>query len=198
MSAAEKWEKQGAEKSDDRSGLARHYRIIGTELMRLEQRCASLNRDMAQAQRDFRVGVVLVSTEILEAFLDDLFDLRSNDSKLFIRRDGSKIREVWIPIGGLLASIACGLYASTFGISLLWSLLLSVVLALPFGLLLSMVPHGGAPRRMLFAQVVSHEILRRRGRQGNRVTNAFSDAQMVPWQKIALEGGSSKVIFFSS
>ena len=174
------------------ASLMPHYRVIGNELLRLEIEMMGFRRNLPAAYDAFRQHVVFVPTEVLESYLDDLLDLTVEDSKLFINRERSRIREVWIPCGGLLAAIACGLYPASLGASVWWSFLLSSVLALPFAILLSSLPQGGAARRMSFAQIVSHEVLRRRGASGEQATLRLNRRRFY-WDRIVLEGGSTRV-----
>ena len=143
--------------------LGHQYRIIGAELLRYEKNHNSSRSSSLELFDEFKVGVSFVPVEVLESYLEDLLDLAVSEESLWIRRDFFRYKSLVIASFGLLLAIFSGLYAATFGASLMLSLALTVVLAIPFALLWQFYPREGLARRIGFAQIVSHEIARRRG-----------------------------------
>lgn len=141
--------------------LLGQYQAIGTELLKLEQNRANID----QLRQSFREAVSFIAIEVLESYLEDLLDPDCAEDKLFIQHDNIKISSMfgYLAILGLVMSVCVGAYASTTGASILVSSGLTACLALPFILLWLMAPSAGLARRMGFAQVLSHEISRRRG-----------------------------------
>lgn len=145
--------------------LLEQYRVIGAELLKYED--SRRLQDYGAPDQAFyalRVAVSFVPVEVLESFLEDLLDLDISDDVLFIRRKAFSLAAFfsYVPLVGLLLSVGAGLYAAYLGGSMLLSFALTILLALPFAAMWYLSPSGMA-RRMLFAQVISREIGRRRG-----------------------------------
>lgn len=111
----------------------------------------------------FEQGVSFVPVEYLVAYLEDLLDLEVTEERLCIPRQKKFSGTIWIVVLGLCFSIASGLYVVQLGGSLLFSFALTVLLALPFGLLWHLMPRDGLSRRIKFAKLVQNEITRRKG-----------------------------------
>ncbi len=112
--------------------------------------------------KQFREGVAFIPVEVLESYLDDLLEVENTDASLFIQKDAPKFPASYTSIFGIMSSMALGLYAASSGASMLASFLLTMILALPFGLLWHFSPKKSA-RRLSFAKVISFEVSRRRG-----------------------------------
>jgi hypothetical protein len=143
--------------------LLSQYATIGSALQKYEHSMRRLGALRSSAFVQFRAGVSFVSVEVLESYLEDLLDLDVDESKLFIESRTTGISWVVVAALGLCAAIATGLMATSRGASLPVSFGLTLALAFPFGLLWHFAPRDAAARRMTFAQVLSHEVSRRRG-----------------------------------
>lgn len=67
--------------------LASDYRAIGISLLRFEHSCAAiLVTDAFHAQQELRTDVASISTETLEAYLDDLIDTSRPLEELYLMR----------------------------------------------------------------------------------------------------------------
>jgi hypothetical protein len=155
------------------NGLLQQYRLIGEALVTCEElglyyrfglpgKSSSLVR-----QAEFQERVCTVPVEVLEAYLEDLLNQEIPDDAIFIKRQRLLPRLNWFALGGILTSLSCGLYTASAGLPLSVSLALTILLAAPFVILWHASPGWGIARRMLFAQIVSQEIARRRG--GNQL-----------------------------
>lgn len=143
--------------------LMSQYNCIGTELLKYETSVRRYGYGSFSSFTHFREGVSFVPVEVLESYLEDLLDLDVGEDKLFIARRTQGIRWMLISALGLCAAIGVGLASASKGASLVSSFGLTICLALPFGILWQLAPRDGVARRMGFAQVVSHEVARRRG-----------------------------------
>lgn len=135
--------------------LLGQYRAIGSALLRVEFR---------RSVHIFRESVAAIPSEVLESYLDDLLDVSVREETLFIRRSLGWLRAILAPGVGFVVALGTGLYAAAGGASFSVALSLTVCAALPFALMLQYFPKYGLMRRMGFAQIVSSEISRRRGR----------------------------------
>jgi hypothetical protein len=152
-----------------RSGkLVGEYRVIGAELLRYESGTRSYGYQSFSAFSGFREGVAFLSVEVLESYLEDLLDIDISDDALFIRLKGFRVRSTHWALAGLLGAVTVGLYAASGGASLLLSLGVTITLAFPFAIVWHFAPRDGLTRRVGFAQILSHEIARRRGGDDGR------------------------------
>lgn len=135
--------------------LLSHYQTVGEELLCVESRGGI---------GSFREGVAFVPVEVLESYLEDLLDLGVKEETLYIHRESHWFRSWQILVLGLMVALGAGLYAASIGASLLVSFGLTALLSVPFGFFFHLTPKIGLIRRMSFAQVLSAEISRRRGR----------------------------------
>ena len=135
--------------------LLTHYQTIGTELLQIES---------SGAIGSFREGVAFVPVEVLESYLEDLLDLGVKEDTLSIYREHHWLQSWWLPVVGFSFALGFGLYAASTGATLAVSFSLTLFSALPFGLLFHFSPRIGLMRRVSFAQILSGEISRRRGR----------------------------------
>lgn len=119
-----------------------------------------------KSKSSFESGVAFVPVEFLEAYLEDVLDLKSKDEDLYIVTARKFPWSAWVAILGLAFSISVGLYAVSLGYSLIASFALTAMLALPFGILWHFSPRDKISRRMLFAKLLQNEISRRRGDTG--------------------------------
>jgi hypothetical protein len=145
------------------SQLLSQYRVVGSALLQLEESQRSLGHISPTNYRCFREAVSPIRVEILESYLDDLLDPRVHDLQLFIERPGLNVVRASCSLLGLIVAVAMGLHAAVTGASLYVSLGITVLLAVPFGVLWHFAPRAGNARRLMLAQVVSHEARRRRG-----------------------------------
>jgi len=148
--------------------LVGDYRTIGTELLRYEAGTRSYGYQSFSAFTGFREGVSFIGVEVLESYLEDLLDLDISDDALFIRLKGFRVRSTHWALVGLIGAVTVGLYAASSGASLPLSLGLTVALAFPFAIVWHFAPRDGLTRRVGFAQILSHEIARRRGGEDGR------------------------------
>ncbi|WKZ57500.1 MAG: hypothetical protein QY326_02215 [Bdellovibrionota bacterium] len=139
------------------------YRAIGTELLALETHHEATGYITPSSFKAFRQGVVTISVEVLEAYLEDLLDNSVEDAYLFIERTGRKLWSETIAVGGLVLALVGGMMLAARSEAVLPSFFLTLSLASPFAWLWHRATSRGATRRMFFAHVVSHEIGRRRG-----------------------------------
>ena len=146
------------------------YRTIGLELMRYESGTSAYGYQSFSAFTHFREGVSFIQVEVLESYLEDLLDLEITEDTLFIRLAGFRVRSIHWSLAGLLGALTIGLYAASRGASLPLSFGLTVALALPFAAMWHFAPRDGLARRLGFAQLLSHEIARRRGGDSERPT----------------------------
>lgn len=139
------------------------YRTVGSELLRLES--STFSPASEDLLKSFGQAVSPVGLEVLESYLEDLLDLSCPDEILFIRRDGLTIRSLYsyVAIAGLLFAIGLGIYATSSGAPFWMGFGLSMISAAPFAVLWHIAPRVGLQRRMVFAQILSQEIARRRG-----------------------------------
>lgn len=135
--------------------LLRYYQLVGCELLELEA-----NGGIGS----FRESVATVPVEVLESYLEDLLDSSIKDERLHIKRETSWVRTIMIPLIGVLGGVIIGLYAVSLGTSLIASFGITALVSFPFAMLMQLHPKLGLTRRMTFAQVLSSEIARRRGR----------------------------------
>lgn len=148
--------------------LVADYRAIGTELLSYESGTRSYGYQSFSAFTGFREGLAFIQVEVLESYLEDLLDLEISEDALFIRISGFRVRSAHWALVGLLGALTIGLYAASRGASLPLSFGLTVALALPFAVLWHFAPRDGLARRVGFAQLLSHEISRRRGGDGDQ------------------------------
>lgn len=142
--------------------LLSQYKVIGTELLRYEEQAYQYGYSLSPDYSEFRQGVSYIPVETMESYLEDLLDLEVSTERLFIFRE-PRLHASFLSLGGLLFAICTGLYAASSGASLILAFGLTVCLALPFAVLWHYTPREGLMRRVYFAQVLSHEISRRRG-----------------------------------
>ncbi len=142
--------------------LLGHYQTVGQELLRIETQGGI---------GSFREGVAFVPVEVLESYLEDLLDLGVKEETLFITREFEWFRSRQVLGVGLVAALSTGLYAASTGASLPVSFGLSALFSFPFGVLFHGAPKSGLVRRMSFAQILSGEISRRRGRDRDGESN---------------------------
>ncbi len=143
--------------------LMNQYSCIGQELLHYELSARRYGYGSFSAFSHFREGVAFVPLEVLESYLEDLLDLEITEAHLGIVRETQPLNWTAVSLVGLCGAIGLGLFAASTGASLLASFALTVALACPFAVLWHFAPRGGATRRMAFAQIVSHEVARRRG-----------------------------------
>lgn len=168
------------------------YRIIGAELLALEGRYDAIGRITPSSFKSFRQGVVTISVEVLESYLEDLLDNSVDDGYLFIERAGKEWVAKGVALVGLGAALAAGLYLAVQSDSIALSFPSTLLLACPFAWLWHRGARLGANRRMFFAHIVSHEIARRRGisrdEQGRPLTPAGTIQSILTKDPAASEG----------
>jgi len=161
-----------------RISLSAHYEMIGRALVNWEKSRASHGQSEAVLCETFREEVVFVPVEVLESYLEDLLATEVSESSLYIKRSqlgfGPKkfcSNRLWPKVCaglGVLVAMTIGLFAASIGASLVYSMAVTLICSLPFVSLWYFAPQATLTRRMTFAQVVSHEIARRRGVDDDR------------------------------
>lgn len=149
--------------------LLNQYKSIGSELLKFEGHVASYAYTSRVAQQEFREGIAFVPLEVLESYLEDLLDLEVPEEKLFIRRESFNIPPVYVAFAGLLLAMGLGIYAASAGASFFFSFALTASLSFPFAYMWQST-RSSVGRRMRFAQVLSQEVSRRRGRDKDELT----------------------------
>lgn len=145
--------------------LLEQYALIGTQLSE-SGRALSRYRVWVDVEA-FRQGVATVPVEVLESYLDDLLDPEVPIERLYIRRSLMDFMGHIVAVIGLFGAILIGLHAVSSGVSLWSALPFTIALSVPFGLLWHFAPRSSLLRRLSYAQVLSHEIARRRGGRGD-------------------------------
>lgn len=173
------------------------YAIIGHELLRYDRSIYQYGYGTSYEFTDFREGVASVPVEVLESYLEDLLDLEVSEEKLFIDRNRFGFLSHYIALGGLLCAMGVGLYAASNGASLLLSFALTVSLSLPFGVLWHFSPRDGLIRRVSFAQIVSHEVSRRRGgdKDFDRRSTSATVLELLGRKTTGSAQGAARMIF---
>jgi len=116
-----------------------------------------------KSRYSFEAGVSFVPVEILESYLEDILDLQTKDEDLYVVNPRSFSWSSLIAIAGMGIAISIGLFAASKGFSLFSSFAITLILALPFGVLWHFSPRDFVSRRMRFAKLLQNEITRRRG-----------------------------------
>ncbi len=143
--------------------LASQYKVIAEALGEFERKSGHFSSVPPSALKSFRHSVSPLPVEVLESYLDDLLSLEITCSELFLPSDTFSNRISLFSLLGLVASVVCGVYAASTGATFFLSLGLTICLASPFAVLWHFSPRERTIRRMRYAQVLSHEISRRRG-----------------------------------
>lgn len=156
--------------------LDRQYQIIGHELLQYEMTRAAYGYRPFSTSDSFREGTAFIGLETLENYLEDLLDPSVDEERLYITRQVSFFQQMLVPASGLLVALSTGLYTASERAPIALSLVLTVSMALPFILAFYRMPRNGIGRRMMFAQLLSREVARRRGRDrdGGNAQSAFS------------------------
>ncbi len=149
--------------------LLDQYRVIGRELLLYERERRQVKefisvrrRTVSKPLQDFRAALSLIPLEVLESYLDDLLDPAITNEALYIGKS-SFWRSAIIPFFGLTVALGIGLLLADQGSSFWLSFVLTILLAIPSALCWYFYPQGLVSRRMMFAQLLSQEIYRRRG-----------------------------------
>lgn len=156
-----------------------HYKVIGTQLLLCEELKMEHGIGENRLAEEFRVGVSYVSAEILESYLDDLLEIKSKDEGLFIKRnDVSYFKDKFaVPLSFALITSLVGFSLNlTFPAHIASTVL---IFAMAFFTFWVLSPYNTFKRRLYFAQLLSQEISRRRGRdsqgrQWSQSTNVIS------------------------
>ena len=165
--------------------LLEGYRAVGLSLLEYEQTTSGLGYIYALSQHNpqgplpldiksffsrsihqFEAGVSFVPVEFLSAYLEDLMDLSIKEEDLFIQTKRKISSSIWVALIGLSFSLGAGLYIASLGASLIFSFALTMILSMPFALILHLSPRGQLSRRIRFAKLIQNEISRRRGDTG--------------------------------
>lgn len=168
--------------------LARQYSIIGSELLSYESSASTLvsvlefaiqsrwSEQEASRQERFQHGVSFIQLAVLESYAEDLVDLECKDDELYIRSKYASIGKMLFVWLGMVFALTSGSLAAFSGGTFLFSLLITTLVALPFGMYWHVSPCSGVARRMNFAKILFREISRRRGGDGDFIppTPVFS------------------------
>ncbi len=157
--------------------LEEQYRTIGKALGQFEKTNGRFRTPSPSSVKEFRQSLVFLPVEVLQSYLDDLLNLEIKPEQLFISHDAFGSRIAWVAVFGLALAIGLGLYAASGGATLLLSFALTVCIACPFAVLWHLSPREATVRRMRFAQLLSHEISKRRG--GGKGTMTPSSGRLV-------------------
>ncbi len=178
------------------SGLESSYLIVGTALLAFEQKNNYLRISSDTAFTEFREDLVFVPVELLEAYLEDLLNIKIPDSELFI----SLTPRCWLrwstEFGLVLVSVGLGCLASWYGASSSLAMFLVFCCGILPLVLWYYLSHFSARRRLQFAKVLSSEISRRRGRDEEGRTPgiaSFKDLFIRPRSSGAQ--GAARIIF---
>lgn len=155
------------------------YRTIGASLLAYERSARSISARPERMVSDLRGNLAFVQVEMLESYLDDLLDLEVPEAKLFIDRHYILSRSVPLSLAGLFSSVLIGLYLAGEGIPLAAASGISSFLSMPFLVLFYVSPRGALARRLMFAQVLSLEVARRRGRDKGEAPRGFSPSVII-------------------
>lgn len=168
--------------------LLGHYKTIGQELIQIESD-GSIG--------SLREGVAFVPVEVLESYLEDLLDLGVKEETLHIQQEHHWLRSWQLIASGFGLAISSGLYAASSGAALPLSLGVVITLGLPFAMIMYFAPKTGLMRRMSFAQILSAEISRRRGRDkdGNMPTSRLLFKDVLTRAKPTPLQGAAKSLF---
>ncbi len=151
-------------------GLERQYGIIGQELLDLESQGGISGKLLggdrfAMAALSFREAVVFVSVEVLEAYLEDLLNVKVSERRLCIKRTpalrGAYLAATIVLVAGC-GVVVCGWWNAALTLK---PFLTASSAALATLLLWLYFPRATLARRIAFARLVSYEICRRRGRK---------------------------------
>lgn len=145
--------------------LLGHYRTIGGGCLKFEMNSGFYAAQVERAAGEFQETVSFVPVEVLESFLEDLLNPEVPQDSLFI---ADKTPAFWfslqrqLPFVALLAAAAAVLYAASWYGPLLMAVVVVLLLALGLAIYWHLSSRESA-RRMRFAQLLWHEIARRRG-----------------------------------
>lgn len=155
------------------------YKTIGSALLAYERSARAIPARPERLVLELRENLAFTQVEILESYLEDLLDLDRSESELFIDRSFILSRSVPLSLSGLFSAVFIGMYLVGEGIPLAASSAISSLLSVPFLVLFYVSPRGALARRLMFAQVLSLEIARRRGRDKGEAPRGFSPSLIV-------------------
>jgi hypothetical protein len=153
------------------SKLLNQYRTIGRMLMRYERSSLPFQGMKQKLPREFSCELANVPVEVLESYLDDLLDIGVTDESLFIKRG------IQSAIGAysVLALVAvCGMFQVWDKLSLARSMMIPVSLFFAIMFLAGsisgvyLLSRTKMLRRYTFANLMTHEIEKRRGGTAHR------------------------------
>ncbi|MCB0331886.1 MAG: hypothetical protein KDD55_00235 [Bdellovibrionales bacterium] len=157
--------------------LEEQYRTIGKALEQFEKTNGRFRTPSPSSVKEFRQSLVFIPVEVLQSYLDDLLNLDVKPEQLFITHDAFGSRIAWVALFGMGLAVGLGLFAASGGATLLLSFALTVCIACPFAVLWHLSPREATVRRMRFAQLLSHEISKRRG--GGKGTMTPTSSRLV-------------------
>jgi hypothetical protein len=163
------------------SKLTEQYRYIGCELLELEADLGIYSSPSEYVRKQFQSSSVFVPTEVLESYLDDLLSAGVPYSRLGLGKQRSNLLFYLMIGGSFVFAVLIGLLAVHYGYSIITSLIFTCGLSFPLVLAAFCIPQVAFARRLKFARLVSAEIIRRRGGDGEgRLKNLIAPKIMVP------------------
>jgi hypothetical protein len=143
--------------------------MIGRALIEFESDgCAILLPRNSQVSL-FSVSVALVPVEVLEGYLDDLLDMAIGDEALFIKRP--KFGWFGRMLLAVLACTVCSVFSVWNGHTQAAAMPAIMLIAFLAGIAstLYLLPRAKAIRRFSFATLLSQEVNKRRGHNGDKL-----------------------------
>lgn len=167
------------------NNLLAQYRAVGAALMTYQKESgfssfldlySDLRKKESLPDRNLRHALAFISVEVMESYLDDLLDLDVQEEKLFIQTKTKFPLYPLVSAGGILLTVAAGLFMVDSGYTVSFSFALTILMAIPFVVLWHMSPKQGLALRLIFARALSQQISKRRGNDGDRIQtrNVFS------------------------
>ena len=148
------------------AALAHQYQVIANALHEIASQSAfGCPSTTPESQEAFRIGVVFVSTEVLDSYREDLLNPNCSDKYLLIEREFNSKKQSILSAAGILAASMLGLVLAVQGLGVFPAWLTTVALAAPFALYWVEAPRRALRRRYAFASIIGAEIARRKGAQ---------------------------------
>lgn len=149
------------------SKLLNQYRTVGRMLMRYERSSLPFQGVKQRLPREFSCELANIPVEVLESYLDDLVDIGVTDESLFIKRN---IRSALGAYSVLALVAVCGTFHVWDRLSVVPSMTIPVSFFFVVMFLAGsisgvyLLSRTKMLRRYTFANLLTHEIEKRRGR----------------------------------
>lgn len=155
------------------NSLKNSYFLIGNALLQFESDIEQFGPNYSLAFNELREELVFTPVELLEAYLEDLLNMKISDQNLFIAPEACRWKNIRCQLWIAAFVLALAGLLIFMGFSLSWAALVTLLSCLPLIGLASLAPLK-LKRRMLFARALSREIARRRGRDDDASRNAIA------------------------